>query len=159
MTWWHKALTHDDIIKWEHFPSFWQGIHLSPPCSLWSHCNELWLWNILISAPERFTHKQLERHGCILSNVATDAQALKHQAISIHRINQMSIAMEQFQTKVLHSLWKTLENRNRLKRIWLRCLRVNINFLSLYPVFIMQHGFYFLSPYPSNGYPLQDKLV
>ena len=30
------------------------------------------------------TPKQLETHGCILSNVATDALVLKHQAISIH---------------------------------------------------------------------------
>ena len=30
------------------------------------------------------TPKQLETHGCILSTVATDAQVLKHQAISTH---------------------------------------------------------------------------
>ena len=30
------------------------------------------------------THKQLGIHECILSTVATDAMALKHQAISIY---------------------------------------------------------------------------
>ena len=30
------------------------------------------------------TLKQLERHGCVLRTVATDALVLKHQAISIH---------------------------------------------------------------------------
>ena len=36
------------------------------------------------SVPERFTHKQLEMHRCILGTVVTDALVLKHQAISIH---------------------------------------------------------------------------
>ena len=31
-----------------------------------------------------FTHKQLEKHGCVLSTAATDALVLKQQAISIH---------------------------------------------------------------------------
>ena len=30
------------------------------------------------------THKELEMHGCVLSAGATDALALKHQAISAH---------------------------------------------------------------------------
>ena len=30
------------------------------------------------------TPKQRERHGCVVSTVATDALMLKHQAISIH---------------------------------------------------------------------------
>ena len=30
------------------------------------------------------TIKQLEKHGCELSTVATDALVLKHQAIGIH---------------------------------------------------------------------------
>ena len=30
------------------------------------------------------THKQLEKHGCVRSNVATDALVLKHQGISTH---------------------------------------------------------------------------
>ena len=30
------------------------------------------------------TLKQQETHGCVVSNVATDALVLKHQAISIH---------------------------------------------------------------------------
>ena len=43
-------------------------------------------------------------HGCILSNVATDALVLKHQVISIHSADLISIALGQFQTKMLH-LW------------------------------------------------------
>ena len=45
------------------------------------------------------THKQPETHGCILTTVATDALVLKHQAISIHIGDQISIAFDQFQTK------------------------------------------------------------
>ena len=42
------------------------------------------------------THKQLETHGCVLSTVATDALVLKHQAISIHSAEQISIALDWF---------------------------------------------------------------
>ena len=43
----------------------------------WLHlwCN----WCVHALAP-----KHRETHGCVVSTVATDAQALKHQAISIH---------------------------------------------------------------------------
>ena len=37
----------------------------------------LMCWNLLI-------HKHLEKHGCALSTVTTDALVLKHQVISIH---------------------------------------------------------------------------
>ena len=30
------------------------------------------------------THKQLDRHACVISTVATNALVLMHQAISIH---------------------------------------------------------------------------
>ena len=33
---------------------------------------------------QKLTHKQMETYGHILSNVATDALVLNHQAISIH---------------------------------------------------------------------------
>ena len=38
-------------------------------------------------------------HRCILSTEATDAQVLKHQAISIHSADQIFIKLTQFQTK------------------------------------------------------------
>ena len=47
------------------------------------------------------THKQLETHGCMLSTVATDGLVLKHQTISIHCADQISITLDQFQTKIL----------------------------------------------------------
>ena len=43
-------------------------------------------------------HKQPEMHGCVLSTVDTDALVPKHQAISIHSADQLSIALDQFQT-------------------------------------------------------------
>ena len=42
---------------------------------------------------------------------ASDALVLKHQAISIHSADQISIAFDLFQTKILHLLWTTLENK------------------------------------------------
>ena len=42
------------------------------------------------------THKQLELHGCILSTVATDGLALKHQAISIHSADWIFIVFHRF---------------------------------------------------------------
>ena len=50
---------------------------------------------------QHLTHKQLETHVCILSTVATDALFLKNQAISIHNADQISIELDQFQTKIL----------------------------------------------------------
>ena len=32
-TWWMRDITHDDVIKWKHFPRYWpfvRGIHRSP---------------------------------------------------------------------------------------------------------------------------------
>ena len=42
------------------------------------------------------THKQLEINGFVLSTVATDALVLKHQGISIHSADQISIPRDQF---------------------------------------------------------------
>ena len=48
-------------------------------------------------------HKQLEMYGCILSTVAIDVLVLKHQAISIHKADQISIALDPFlTTNVIH---------------------------------------------------------
>ena len=57
-------------------------------------------------------------HGCIISTVATDALVLKHQSISIHSADQISIALDQFQIKYsIHRkqhLWNeiTFEKKN-----------------------------------------------
>ena len=47
------------------------------------------------------THKWQEMHGCPLSTVATDALVLKHQAISIHSIDWIFIALDQFHTEIV----------------------------------------------------------
>ena len=47
----------------------------------------------------------------ILSTVATDAIVLKLQATSIHSIDQISIALDQFQTKVWELHWTAIENK------------------------------------------------
>ena len=47
-------------------------------------------------------HKKLEKHGCILSNVATDALVLKHQVISTHNANKIVKVLDQFHTKMLN---------------------------------------------------------
>ena len=49
------------------------------------------------------THEQLERHGCMLSTVGTDALVPKHQVISAHSAEQICIAFEQFHKGLLHS--------------------------------------------------------
>ena len=38
----------------------------------------------LVEDKDLFTLKHREKHGCVVSIVATDALVLKHQAISIH---------------------------------------------------------------------------
>ena len=58
----------------------------------------------------KLTHKQLEMHGYIFSTVATDVLVLKHQAISIHSAEQISIVLDQIQTKILHSQQKVKLN-------------------------------------------------
>ena len=68
------------------------------------------------------THKQLETHGCVISNVATDGLVLKHQAISIHSTDKVLNVLDQsheknnyFDTNINYIYWK--------KRP--RCFRVN----------------------------------
>ena len=38
-------------------------------------------------------------NGCAMNTVATDSLVLKHQAISIHRVNQIIIILIEFHTK------------------------------------------------------------
>ena len=59
------------------------------------------------------SHKQLKMHGCILTTVAIDALVLKHHVIRIHHAVQISIKLDQFQTKIIH-FWKILENKTQL---------------------------------------------
>ena len=42
---------------------------------------------------------ELEMKGCVISTVATDAIVLNNQAISILKVDQISITLDQFQTK------------------------------------------------------------
>ena len=46
------------------------------------------------------TLKHWEMHACLLNTVATDAMVLKHQAISSHSADEISIVLGQFHTKV-----------------------------------------------------------
>ena len=51
-TWW---VSHDDVIKWKHFPRYWpfvRGIHRSPANSPHTKASEAELWCFLWSAPE-----------------------------------------------------------------------------------------------------------
>ena len=41
------------------------------------------------------TIKHREMHGCVVSTVATDALAVKHQAISIHNADQTFTVLDQ----------------------------------------------------------------
>ena len=41
-------------------------------------------------------------YECVLNTVATDALVLKHKGISIHSADQIFIAWDQYQMKILH---------------------------------------------------------
>ena len=56
------------------------GFFSISPC-VWQFCFECILYCIVGNL---LTHKQLETHGFVLSNVATDDLVLKHWGISIH---------------------------------------------------------------------------
>ena len=45
---------------------------------------------VMLHAVLDLTPEQLERHKCMLSSVATDAQVLKHQATSTHSTDKIS---------------------------------------------------------------------
>ena len=71
-------------------------IHIFGQMMSFIMANKIWRNSISM-----LTHKQLETHGCILSTVATDALVLKHQAISIHSVDQIFITLDQFNTEIL----------------------------------------------------------
>ena len=50
----------------------------------------------IFSCRGELTHKQLETYGCVLSTVATNALMLKHQVISIHNAEWISMALNRF---------------------------------------------------------------
>ena len=52
----------------------------------------------LFTLPQTLTYKHLQTHGCVLSTVATNTLALKHNAIIIHNADVISIALDKFQT-------------------------------------------------------------
>ena len=53
-------------------------------------------------ASRDLTHKLLEVHWCIVNTVATDGLVLKHQAIIIPSIEQISTLLGQIRTKILY---------------------------------------------------------
>ena len=74
--------------------------------------------NVALFAP--LTHKQLEPHGCVLNNVATDVLALKHQAISIYNADLISIvALNKYYTEILHSRGIT----SVIRLLWVQCCK------------------------------------
>ena len=52
-------------------------------------------------------------HGCILSTVATDVLALKHQAISIQSADQIIIALASFRQKYYVDNEQNSMNKNK----------------------------------------------
>ena len=60
--------------------------------------------HIILSGGDELIHKQLEKHECVLNNVATDALVPKHQVLNIHSVEQIAIVCDQFQNKYgIHS--------------------------------------------------------
>ena len=58
-----------------------------------------YIGNILMERIALLNDKHRETHGCVVSTVATDAPVLKHQAISIHNVDQTFIVLDQFHIK------------------------------------------------------------
>ena len=57
------------------------------------------IWRLL--ATTSFTHKT---HGCVISSVATDVLAIKHQAINNHSADSAFSSLPKIHIKMLHSL-------------------------------------------------------
>ena len=57
---------------------------------------------MLVAKYLQLTHKQLEMHASVLSNVATDALVLKHQTTSIHSADNILVVLGPFHIKILH---------------------------------------------------------
>ena len=58
------------------------------------------IYNKIIWDPNVVTHKQQEKHGCILNTVATDALVIKHQAISTHSTDWIFVVLDRFYTEI-----------------------------------------------------------
>ena len=56
------------------------------------------------------TLKHQEMQGCVVSTVGTDAQVLKHQAISIHNADLTFIVLDHIPITILHMRWTASEN-------------------------------------------------
>ena len=69
--------------------------------------------------------KHQERHGCVVSTVATDALVLKHQAIIIHNADWTFIVLDKFHIKILHIRWTASESEITFWKKWPSHLRVN----------------------------------
>ena len=67
------------------------------PCFLWDVITHAWL-NLnryaIYSKLVKLTNKKLETNGCVLITEATEALVLNHQAISMHSVDQISIALD-----------------------------------------------------------------
>ena len=72
----------------------------------------------MLLARAYLAHKRLETQGCVISGVATAALVLRHQAISSHNADKIFIVLDQLQTKIVHLLWKTLENKSHFQKIY-----------------------------------------
>ena len=69
----------------------------------------------------KLTPEQPETHGCVFSTVATDVQML--HVILLSSADQMSIALDQFRTRILHVYWSALENRTEFINTTTQCIR------------------------------------
>ena len=63
-------------------------------------------------------------HGCVISTVATDVLVLKHQAISIHNADKISVVVDQLHTHIFLFQWKTPETKIIFWKKWPDGLRV-----------------------------------
>ena len=54
--------------------------------------------------------------GCIISRVDTDAQVLKHQAVTIHFADQIKMVLDKIHSKILYLQWTTASNKIRFEK-------------------------------------------
>ena len=123
------------IVKWKHayfIAALYECVRglslLWSVRSSWCKCACWFLCKIVIRlmSHEGLTHKWLEMHGCVISTMITIALVLKHQAISSQSAVMISIVLDHFHTKILHSPWKRLENNSYFENDILSCLRVKV---------------------------------
>ena len=119
-----KAISH-------YFNHWWFSV-LTCICVTWPQSVKNWCQSIrgnlsscwVSEQSPILTLEQLEMHECIFSTVATDVLVLKHQAISIHSVDQLFIVLELFYIKSFHSQWTTPDNKITYWKEWSSCLRV-----------------------------------